>query len=1096
MEIQQLRFGIGLFVAIVIASPIGSAQDAEQGSDKPDADAAAAPAGKKPGYHVNGFRIRPSLSITEIYDSNVFATDKDTLSDWITRTSPNIKIDSTWTEHSLRFRAGADFGRYWDYDGENYLDYWASADGRYDLNETANLFGGVGISFNHEGRDSQDATVGGLEPTTYRSQSAHAGIKTTHGDTTYRIGGTYESLDFDNVPSVFGTLINDDRDRELFGLGIRATHQLDAQNAVFVQALYDKRDYDMGADLNGFERDSDGYRAAIGLENDFGGGNKTEAYVGIIEQDYDDSRFDSVSKVDFGGRLTFLPDKSTKITARLQRSLNETTLAGSPGYINTSLSGRIEFRVSPRLIPHLSFGYNNADYLEIGREDDTYSAEAGVKYYVARNAYILAGARHVTHDSNDKGVLFGSEDYEKNSVFLTFATQGYPLFEPMISDFSTDGEWEIGGLYVTDDSNRFGRYTGLNDDGFYWNSDVHLHSTDGKAGYAAIKGLDLGLDSRSLGIDWGSQGSYEAFIKYDETPFNDFTGKTVFLGEGGSNLTLPANWVYAPTTDGMSELANSLNEVDIGTKRKDLGVGTLLYSADKKWTLALGYDTETKEGTTQTAGVIGESPGNSRSALLPTPIDYTTNSLNASLGYLTDKGQFELAYKGSFFSNNFEELSWESPFNATGSRGPVGSTAQPPENQFHQVTLSGAQVLSDTTRLSGFASVGLMLQDESFLPDTVNPALTPNPQPEDSLDGEVYLYNALLSLTSRPMPGLNLKASYRMQRRDNETDKNEYTYYVNDTQRGGLPQPTDTNQPYSYDKRTLKLDAGYRINRTARLSGDLSRETFERSPSEVKETTEDKGQLKLRLTPLDNVQLSISGGASSRDGTSYHTNPGENTLLRKYNIADRDRVTGGLDIAYQPNDRLSLNANLQYSDDDYDDTEVGLTEAKLASIALDAAYQWSEELSGHAYVGWDRYESEQAGSQEPNSPDWFVDNEDTVDSVGLGLRWKQSERLEIGSEYTFSRSKGETDMKSYNPLPPVSPFPDLETKMHSLRLYADYKLEKNTTLKLSYRYEKYDEDDWSLDGVSPATIPEVLVLGEGDPSYDQHVIGVSLVTRF
>ena len=65
--------------------------------------------------------------------------------------------------------------------------------------------------------------------------------------------------------------------------------------------------------------------------------------------------------------------------------------------------------------------------------------------------------------------------------------------------------------------------------------------------------------------------------------------------------------------------------------------------------------------------------------------------------------------------------------------------------------------------------------------------------------------------------------------------------------------------------------------------------------------------------------------------------------------------------------------------------------------------------------------------------------------------------------------------------------------MHSLRLYADYKLEKNTTLKFSYRYEKYD---WSLDGVYPDTIPEVLLLGEEAPDYNQHVFGVSLVTRF
>jgi predicted porin len=87
-------------------------------------------------------------------------------------------------------------------------------------------------------------------------------------------------------------------------------------------------------------------------------------------------------------------------------------------------------------------------------------------------------------------------------------------------------------------------------------------------------------------------------------------------------------------------------------------------------------------------------------------------------------------------------------------------------------------------------------------------------------------------------------------------------------------------------------------------------------------------------------------------------------------------------------------------------------------------------------------------------------------------------------------------MQSDNALPPVNQFPDLESKLHSLRLYADYQLQKNTKVKFSYRYEKYDEDDWSLDGVNPATIPEVLVLGQGDPDYSQHVFGISLVTRF
>ena len=543
MESPRSRLKISFLAAVLVASPVGFAIDQEDGPETGDTKPAAPSAGKKPGYHTQNFRIRPSLSITETYDDNIYATDKKTVSDWITSTTPQLSVDSTWTEHSLKFRAGADFGRYWDNDGENYLDYWASAEGRYDLNETTNLFGGLGISFEHESRDSQDATIGGLEPTTYRSDNAHAGIKTIVGDTTYRIGGTYESLNFDNVQSVGGVLINDDRDRELFGLGVRATHRLGEQYSIFAQALYDLRDYDQSPDQNGFERDSDGYRAAVGLQSDFGNGNEAEAYVGIISQDYDDSRFDSVSKMDFGGRLTLVPGESTKVTAKLQRSLNETTLAGSAGYINTALSGKIEHRISPRLIPYLSFSYQNADYLDIGREDDTYSAEAGLKYYVARNAYISTGVTHLKRDSNDKGVVFGSDDFEKNSIFLTFATQGYPLFEPMISDFSTDGEFEIGALFLTDDSTRFGRYSGLTDDGIQWNSNVVMHSTDGKRGYANIKGLDLGLDSRSLRIDWGSQGSYKAFIDYNEIPFNDFTGQTIFGSVDSARLTVPAGGV-------------------------------------------------------------------------------------------------------------------------------------------------------------------------------------------------------------------------------------------------------------------------------------------------------------------------------------------------------------------------------------------------------------------------------------------------------------------------------------------------------------------------------------------------------------------------
>jgi len=345
--------------------------------------------------------------------------------------------------------------------------------------------------------------------------------------------------------------------------------------------------------------------------------------------------------------------------------------------------------------------------------------------------------------------------------------------------------------------------------------------------------------------------------------------------------------------------------------------------------------------------------------------------------------------------------------------------------------------------------------------------------------------------------GLDLKASYRMQKRDSDISEDSYTYYRNDSSGGlsGAPA-TATNTGYSYDKRTLQMDAGYRINRVARLSGELSRQTFERSPSEVSKTTEDLGQLKLHLKPLDDVQFTLNGGKSRRTGTTYEPFPGENPLLRKYNISDRDRLSGGLDVSYQATDRLALSANVQHYDDDYDETQVGLTDARQTAFMLDASYQVSEDLSGHAYAGREIYHSNQTGSQVPDEPDWFTENEDTVDSFGLGLRWRKDSRLEFGADYVFSKSTGESDIQNDNPLPPVIPYPNLSSRLQSLGLFADYQWRNETKIKFSYRYEKYSEDDWSLDGVGPSTIPEVLLLGQNSPNYDQHVVGISVLTRF
>jgi opacity protein-like surface antigen len=57
-------------------------------------------------------------------------------------------------------------------------------------------------------------------------------------------------------------------------------------------------------------------------------------------------------------------------------------------------------------------------------------------------------------------------------------------------------------------------------------------------------------------------------------------------------------------------------------------------------------------------------------------------------------------------------------------------------------------------------------------------------------------------------------------------------------------------------------------------------------------------------------------------------------------------------------------------------------------------------------------------------------------------------------------------------------------------------MKKNVALQAGYWYEHYTSRDWMLDGVAPATIPNVLALGLQAPQYKVNVVRVSLRYKF
>jgi len=1056
--------------------------------------------GKKPGYYVGGIRYMPKIDISGTYNDNIYATDKNRVSDFITVVRGNLAARSDWERHQLSFNIGGKIGSYWDTPDEDYTDYWADLKGRYDISSQSNVFGGLGYSFLHESRDSPDANLSGIFPTTYSSKNAHLGLSHSLGSYTFRLGGTYENLEFNNVPTLFGgTLDNEYRDRTLTGLGMRATRKISESSDLFAQLLFDKRKYDETTDQYGYQKDSDGYRAAVGIKQKLEGLGRFEAYFGLLAQNYDDPRFKDIRKPDFAGSLTILPSARSKLVANLDRELYETTQAGSAGYLYTSLGARFDYRFLPKLTGQLNASYATADYLDVEREDDYIRAGLGLKYQLTPNFFLAADYLRVERDSNER-----TSDFKQDLFFLSLGMSPYPKFEPGISSADVDGEIELGAIYVDEGSLWFGNYTGLSDHGFYGLANVDATAKIDNTSRSRLLVDDLGLDSRSILFTWEDRDKFRAYVSWDELPSYQYTAQVIFGGVKTPNLTVPDNWFDNPpidTTRDMDQLAASLFPVDIGAKRKQLDFGGR-FRLKESWVLDASYKSVNKQGLRSLGGAIGTSPGQTRAALLPEPVDWTDHQIDLALATGGRLGQFDLKYHGSFFQNAYDRLAWESPFSpspgSSGNRYTDGQVGLSPDNHFHQISVSGNYLLSQSTRtrLSGVYSYGLMLQDDDYLPYTINPGGAANTLPTNSLDGRVAMQNAIITLTSRPAKKLRLNASYRLNDRDNKTGRETYNYVTADSKPGNTTAVT--NNPYGYRQDRFKIDAKYRLHRKADLVLGYDKEKMKRRGAERKRTDEDTYRAELKLRPTNKIQASLNIERSKRDGSDYETLPGENPLLRKYNMADRDRDMGGIRVTYLPRDDLSISASANRTKDDYDETEIGLTGAKRTDFTIDSSLQISRDMNVFAYYSWESIKADQAGSESGGAADWTLDFDDRIQSVGLGLKKENLvPNLDLTLDYVYSDAKGERDLNAPPaPLAPSEPYPDLSTKVHTFKLTADYQFKKSTTFRVRYWYEKYSSDDWAVDGVLPDSLRNVLTIGAEAPNYSEHVVSASVVYRF
>ncbi|WP_375568919.1 outer membrane beta-barrel protein [Seohaeicola saemankumensis] len=381
------------------------------------------------------------IAVTGRVTDNVFLTANDRRSDVVTILSPWMALSYRAEDFRLNLEASSDIGRFADYSQENYEDYFLGAEAQYRINESVFAFGGLDYELVHEGRESPD-DVSGLRPTELREASGYVGIGGRLADRTFRLGLNVRDLNFDDTPAALGSVVdNDDRDRRQIELGGRIGVADLGEGEVFLQGIYDQRDYDQAVDNLGlgFQRSSKGYQAAIGYNGSIGP-LRGEVLLGMISQSYDDPRFGTTRALDLGVDLTMPLDNQTSLDVIVDRTLEETTLSGASGYISTSAGLRLRHRVAPDMSLAAYAFLTQNDYQSVARTDHLAEAGVSLRYYLNPRVYL-----DTNYDFRQRQSDIAGADYDEHRISLTFGASLEPRFEAEPGNLVQAGD---GGFYA------------------------------------------------------------------------------------------------------------------------------------------------------------------------------------------------------------------------------------------------------------------------------------------------------------------------------------------------------------------------------------------------------------------------------------------------------------------------------------------------------------------------------------------------------------------------------------------------------------------------------------------------------------------------
>jgi hypothetical protein len=372
------------------------------------------------GISVDSFTLLPKVSVSTIYDDNIFALPNKT-GDIIFVVAPELQIQSNWNRNSLQFELSTEFDEYASHGSQNSTEYQGTMTYRLDIDHASDVTLAASAARLTQPRTSENTEADVFVPIQYDLVQAHlTGFRifdrlkiTSHIDAS--------DFSYDNVTGADGELVRQDfQDHYELAGTVRADYAVSPATSLFIEGTPNVHSYRLEPPATPFQRDSSGFDILSGVNFQASHLVTGEIGVGYQRQSYVDRQFEGADGLALRGQLSWYATPLITVTLHADRAFQDSGLPDTAAARVSDLTAAADYELFRNLVITGTLGYTRFNYPGLSRLDNRYASGISATYLFNRSVGLTLGYSYLRQDSS--GIAHGF-NFDDNRLAMTLTLQ-------------------------------------------------------------------------------------------------------------------------------------------------------------------------------------------------------------------------------------------------------------------------------------------------------------------------------------------------------------------------------------------------------------------------------------------------------------------------------------------------------------------------------------------------------------------------------------------------------------------------------------------------------------------------------------------------